>query len=363
MRDELGQQFLERAEVIDGALAALLSGHHVLIIGPPGTAKSMLADELCRRVEGARYFQWLLTKFTTPEELFGAVSLTALERDEYRRVTTQKLPEAHIAFLDEVFKASSSILNAILTLINERRFHNGRDVVEVPLIALFGASNELPEDDELQALYDRFLLRFVVRYLEEDFRFLKMLQARPPALRTTMSLDALHTAQRETAAVTIPDAVYRIIAELRRELMRVQLVSSDRRYRQALDVLRARAYLDGRDAVTDDDVAVLEHVLWRDPSEHAVVRDTIHRLLHGYIDEAHALLYQTRELRDYAHRQWDSHELRGRAVVEAHTKIRHILSKLDGILDGARAGGRPLAAVEAVRSEIESIQHEMLEAL
>ena len=120
IREELKQTFLERSDLIDGALAALLSSHHLLIIGPPGTAKSMLADELCRRIDGANYFQWLLTRFTTPEEIFGAVSLKALEQDDYRRVTTRKLPEAHIAFLDEIFKANSSILNAILTLINER---------------------------------------------------------------------------------------------------------------------------------------------------------------------------------------------------------------------------------------------------
>ena len=95
IREELKQTFLERADLIDGALAALLSSHHLLIIGPPGTAKSMLADELCRRVEGADYFQWLLTRFTTPEEIFGAVSLKALEQDDYRRVTTRKLPDAH----------------------------------------------------------------------------------------------------------------------------------------------------------------------------------------------------------------------------------------------------------------------------
>src|SRR5512136_862645 len=95
VREELGQLFLERSEVIDGALAALLAGQHILLVGPPGTAKSMLADELCRRIDGAQYFQWLLTKFTPPEELFGAVSLQALEHDEYRRVTTHKLPEAH----------------------------------------------------------------------------------------------------------------------------------------------------------------------------------------------------------------------------------------------------------------------------
>ena len=363
IREELQQLFLERTEVIDGALAALLGGHHVLIIGPPGTAKSMLADELCRRLDGATYFQWLLTKFTTPEELFGAVSLAALERDEYRRVTDLKLPEAHSAFLDEVFKANSSILNAVLTLMNERRFHNGRHVDGVPLITLFGASNELPEDDELQALYDRFLLRFVVSYIDEDFRFLKMLQARPPAARTTMSLQALRAAQAEASAVAIPDAIYRALAELRRELAKGQLVSSDRRYRQALDILRARAYLDGRERVVDDDLFVLEHVLWRDPTERSEVRSTIHRLLRGYVDEAKALLYQTRELRDYAHRQWESNELRGRAVVEAHTKIRHILAKVDSLIGDARGAGRPVDAVEAVRSEIESIQHEMLEAL
>src|SRR5215813_7331649 len=145
IREELQQLFLERTELIDGALAALLSAQHVLVIGPPGTAKSMLADEFCRRISSAAYFQWLLTKFTTPEELFGAVSLKALGADDYRRVTSNKLPEAHIAFLDEVFKASSSILNTILTLMHERRFHNGREVTAVPLLSLFGASNELPE--------------------------------------------------------------------------------------------------------------------------------------------------------------------------------------------------------------------------
>ena len=155
---ELDQTFVERSEVVEGALAALLAGQHLLLIGPPGTAKSMLADRICQRIEGAGYFQWLLTKFTTPEEVFGAVSLKALERDEYRRVTTNKLPEAHIAFLDEIFKASSSILNALLTLLNERCFDNGSERLRTPLVTLFGAANELPEEDELQAVYDLSLI-------------------------------------------------------------------------------------------------------------------------------------------------------------------------------------------------------------
>ena len=355
--------FLERGELIDASLAALLAGQHVLIIGPPGTAKSMLADEMCRRLVGASYFQWLLTKFTTPEELFGAVSLSSLEQDDYRRVTTHKLPEAHIAFLDEVFKASSSILNAILTVMNERRFYNGREVIQVPLVTLFGASNELPEEDELQALYDRFLVRHVVDYINEEFRFLKMLEAKPVSARTTLSLDELRKLQAQVAAVPVPAHIYRSLADLRGELRRKQIVASDRRYRQALPLLQAHALLTGRDQVSENDLFLLEHVLWRDPGERREVRATIHQLLRGYEEQVKELLFQTHELRDYARRQWENSDLRSRALVEAHTKIRHILNRVNGILEEARAVGRPLDTVEAVKNEIEAIQQKMLEIL
>jgi len=323
----------------------------------------MLADELCRRLEGASYFQWLLTKFSTPEELFGAVSLRALENDEYRRVTTHKLPEAHIAFLDEVFKANSSILNSILTLMNERRFHNGREPMDVPLVTLFGASNELPEEDELQALYDRFLLRFVVGYIADEFRFLRMLQSRPAPVRTTLTLAEMRALQEAARSVNIPQHIYRALTDIRRELGRKQIVASDRRYHQSVGLLQAHAVLAGRDAVTEDDLFFLEHALWHDPNERQEVRAVIHQLLRGYEEEAKALLYQTQELRDYASRQWDNNDLRSRAVVEAHTKIRNILAKLTTILEQARTVGRSLTTVEAVKDEIETIQQRMLETL
>jgi MoxR-like ATPase len=316
----------------------------------------MLADEICRRIEGAQSFHWLLTKFTTPEELFGAVSLKALERDEYRRVTTNKLPEAHVAFLDEVFKASSSILNALLLLLNERRFDNGRERIQVPLLTLFGAANELPEDDELQAVYDRFLVRFVVGYVVEDFRFLRMLRTDPAPARSTLRLDELASLAAAARQVEVPDAVLRSLLEIRRALAEREVVASDRRYRQSLSLLRALALLRGRARVGDDEVMFLEHVLWRDPAERAAVREVLGRLVHGHDEAVQELIYQGRELGEYAARAWDTAEQRARARIEAETKLRHILARLDELEREAQQAGRPLARADGARRELEAIR-------
>lgn len=363
LRDELKKLFVERDDIIDGSLAALLSAQNVLLIGPPGTAKSMLADEICGRIESARYFQWLLTRFTTPEELFGAVSLKALEQDDYRRVTTHKLPEAHIAFLDEIFKANSSILNSTLSIINERRFHNGTEIVHVPLLTLFGASNELPEDDELTALYDRFLLRFVVDYIGEDYRFLRMLKAQPPESRTRFSLDELHALQREVAGMAIPDHLYRALGDIRRELGKKQIIASDRRYRQSLDVIRAHAYLTGEDTPSDRSLVFLENMLWKEPNEKTEIRAVINEIVLGSEQEVQELLYQAREIEEYVKRPWETEDQRSQALIEGHTKLRNILSKVDHILERAGESRRSSARVEEMKDNIQNIQKRILESL
>ncbi len=365
VRAELRALFFERDEVIDGMLCALLARAHVLLIGPPGTAKSLLARELCERIDGARYFQWLLTKFTTPEEIFGAVSLKGLENDEFRRVTTGKLPEAHVAFLDEVFKASSSILNTLLTIMNERTFFNGRSPVEVPLITLIGASNELPgEEDELEALYDRFLVRYVVGYIKEDFRFLKMLQSGfdSPA-RSVLTFDDLLECQREAAAVTVPPHVLKLIARIRRDLAKKGLSVSDRRYKQSLDLLRAKAYLEGREAVDDEDLPFLENVLWREPEERQEVEAVVYQALHGYRDRARELLMQARELASYAKRRWESEEMAVKAHIEAQTKLKTILERMDALLDECRERGKPTAELEGMRAEVERIRKDIVDTI
>ena len=353
---ELDQIFIERSEAVEGALAALLAGQHVLLIGPPGTAKSMLADEICQRIEGANYFPWLLTKFTTPEEVFGAVSLRALEQDEYRRVTTRKLPEADIAFLDEIFKASSSILNALLTILNERRFDNGRERMQTPLRTLFGAANELPDEDELKAVYDRFLVRFVVEYIREDWRFLRMLRADGGTERTMLTPEDLDRLGQEAQRVEIPEATLGHIVELRQGLREKEVVASDRRYQQSLALLRALAFLRGKEAVGDDEVLFLEHVLWSDPAEQEVVRGVLRQVLHGHSEEIQELVIQARELKEYAGRGWKSMEEQTRALIEVETKLRRILERLEELAQEARESGRPTTHVDEAREEIQAMQ-------
>ena len=168
IESELAASLIERDEVIRASLVALLSRQRLVVLGTPGTGKSALVTELARRISplngaGLRSFAYLMTRFTTPEELFGPVSVSGLKRDEYVRITARKPVEAELVFLDEIFKASSAILNALLKIANERIFHNGAQETQVPLISLFGASNEMPQGNELEALWDRFLLRF--RYL------------------------------------------------------------------------------------------------------------------------------------------------------------------------------------------------------
>jgi len=272
LRAELVSRFPERETVVDGALCALLAGEHVLLLGPPGTAKSALVRALAQSVQG-RYFEHLLTKFSTPEELFGPISLKALENDAFTRVVAGKLPEAEVAFVDEVFKANSAILNSLLTLLNERVFHNSGPPTPCPLVSLFAASNELPEGKELEALFDRFLLRFEVSYLVRRSNLRTVLTAPKRAATAQPGLDvaALRAAQQEVAQLRVTDATVDALMDIRDGLKPEGVVASDRRWVKSLRLAQAAAYLAGATETTPEDLSFLVDSLWREPKDRAKV--------------------------------------------------------------------------------------------
>ncbi len=258
----LGHGLLEREAPVRLALLAALAGEHVLLIGPPGTAKSALARRLHSAFANTRYFERLLTRFSTPEELFGPLSLKALEDDRYERLTEGFLPTAGIAFLDEVFKANSAILNALLTLLNEREFDNGTQRFRTPLVCVVAASNEVPADDALHAFYDRFLLRVPVAPVGDgNFAALLALGVAPSGVAAPILPAEREAIAAATADVTLGDDFVDACTALRQWLAaHDEPAVSDRRWRQFVALARTAAASEGRAAVDRYDLWLAPYV-------------------------------------------------------------------------------------------------------
>lgn len=259
LEKELKDQYFEREDVVRGMMVAMIARGNVLVLGPPGTAKTDLAQCLCNQLHG-KFFSRLLTKVSAPEELFGPLSLKALENDEYRRVISGKLPEADVAVVDEIFKCNSAVLNTLLPILNERvYFDDSGQGKPIPLLLLVGLSNELPEggtDGELSALWDRFDLRYVVGYIRDERSFGAMLSLSGNKITTTISLAEVRQAQHQAATVKIADPVLQAQVKLWKELKQNGFMASDRRFRNSLRFLKAHAWLEGRQEVAEDDFEI-----------------------------------------------------------------------------------------------------------
>lgn len=283
----LGEGLVQRESLVGLVLVAVLAGENVLLLGPPGTAKSLLARRAALALREGHFFQVLLTRFTAPEELFGPVSLAALrEHDRFERRTAGYLPAAHLALIDEVFKAGPAILNTLLTLLNERLFFNGAGVEPAPLLALIGASNEVPEDEALEALYDRFTLRLVVEPVSGEAAFQALLQAprgeAPPALDPALPLrpEEWHSARAHTRGLPLSRGLSALLWRLRDSAPpEPRHTVSDRRWRRVADLVRAQAWLAGREEAGLLDVAPLAHTLWSHPEDRASARERVHQAL------------------------------------------------------------------------------------
>jgi MoxR-like ATPase len=270
----LESRFLEREELIRLLLLGLMSNENVLLIGPPGTAKSQLARAISQIFGSGQWFDYLLTRFTTPDELFGPVSLQKLKLDQYMRQTEGYLPSASFAFLDEIFKANSAILNALLSILNERVFFNGREKEHSPLLFLMAASNELPEENEqLAALYDRFLIRYEVGFLKHMSSYEQMFQLPSDPLPALLTLQDIETVRKSAEQVQIPETLIYMLYQLKIAMEAKQLTLSDRRWRKIGQSWKTSAALNGREIVNVWDTVYTPHMLWDFPENLQVLQE------------------------------------------------------------------------------------------
>ncbi|MGN7478240.1 AAA family ATPase [Solibacillus silvestris] len=291
IQQQLNESFYDREEEVQALLIAMLSRQHILFIGPAGTGKSVLSSMLGQIVDGSQYFQHLLTPFSTPEELFGVLSLKDLEQGIYKRNIMNMLPEAHFAFIDEIFKANSAILNSLLTLINERVYYNNGIPISSPLLTIVGSSNEYIEEGEgLEALFDRFLLRYEVNYIRGEETFISMLKDESDAEVLKMTMDELYDHQQNVARISISDAIFKVIAKIRQALHDEGIRPSDRRFKQSLSILKAKAYLAGRKEVIRADLNILANILWETVEQKNATKEIIHEVA---FDTVEAFIHRT----------------------------------------------------------------------
>lgn len=260
--DPMKRRFVGRDEVIDLIALAIVAGEHLFLFGPPGTAKSALIRQFATSVRG-RYFEYMLTRFSEPNEIFGPIDLAKLRDGRVVTVTDGMLPDAEFAFLDELFNANSAILNNLLTVLHERIYRRGLERHDLPLLSLFSASNHLPEDESLRALYDRFLLRCHVDNLPRA-SMPQLLTAgwaleRPVVAEGTVTADELRELSRRIFDVNLA-AVAERYADLAFRVRDLGIAFSDRRAVKVQKLIAASALLCGREAADASDLWVLRYV-------------------------------------------------------------------------------------------------------
>jgi MoxR-like ATPase len=350
LRATLTSLFHERENLIDGLLVALLSRNHVFLIGAPGTAKSAIARALASSC-AITYFYRLMTKTSLPEDLFGPIDLQAYERGEYRRVTTNRLPEADLVVLDEVGKTSSAALNLLLLAMNEREYEDGGTVRKIPLMSLIGTSNELLTGEESSAINDRFLLRFFVKPIQSDRAFITLLQHGPVAMPAPIITKAdLQQAQADVAQMPIPHDVIQMIARLRSELAAQGITASDRRWVQGVRVCQAAAWLAGRSHVALRDLMWYVHLLWQTPDQIRTLTLAIQKLVNPLAAKALEILDEGADVAAEADKANTT-----QASLEAVNKIKALLKQLDDLVATVPSAEQPEEIADA-RAKLRTYQ-------
>lgn len=283
---QLNANMHEREQILAITLLGAISGQNTFLYGPPGTAKSLISRRLACAFETSNYFECLMNRFTTPEEIFGPISIQELKADRYIRQIEGYLPTADFAFLDEIWKSSPAILNNLLTIINEHIFRNGNDRIDVPLKSLISASNEVPAENQgLDALYDRFILRLLVPPIQENENFNQLLNGKPSSEKLTISPELIISAKEleqwreQLHSVSLSNDTLLIIKYIRQELVdkfdELKVYVSDRRWQRSALLLKASAFCNGRKETNHSDIVLLKYCLWTTPENREAVENIV----------------------------------------------------------------------------------------
>lgn len=306
---EMNRGIYEKETEISLSLLAALAGESIILLGPPGVAKSMVARQLKTAFRDAQSFEYLMSRFSTPDEIFGPVSIQKLKTsDTYERAMEGYLPTADVVFLDEIWKAGPAIQNTLLTVINEKIFRNGNREMHLPLKLLVAASNELPAKGEgLEALWDRFVIRIESRpiKLEKNFRAM-LLESHADFSGSTGILghadfadfadfsDLKITAEEyaewaeKICKIGVKEEVLDAISAIRKSLRAVNvdeaaerrnIYVSDRRWKNIVRLLRTSAFMQDREEVDICDLLPIYHCLWQEPEERDAIRNIVIRAL------------------------------------------------------------------------------------
>ncbi len=300
----LNSGLYEKEEAIRLALLSAAAGESIFFLGPPGTAKSMISSRIHHAFkEGTKYFEYLMNEFSTPDEIFGSVKLKGLDEGIYEKNTNGYLPEANVAFLDEIWKSGPAILNTLLTIINEKKFRNGDKVEKVPLQVLLAASNELPKEKAgLEALYDRFIIRTMVNPVsmdnEESFFALceksgKELVVPENMKSNLLTIEEVQNWSEKINEAALTDNIKEVIMEIRRELEvknqeknreeKEKYYVSDRRLKKIIQLLKTSAFLCDREEVDLMDLQLITYCIWNTPKQREEVKSIVKEIVqeHG----------------------------------------------------------------------------------
>jgi len=280
-RGSLNTAFLEREEVIDGLLASVITKQNTFLFGLPGTGKSELVRAVSGGFEGSKYFGYLLSPTTDPSELFGPVAISKLLKDEYTRDVEGYLPSANIAFLDELFRGSSAVLNSLLTILNERTFNNGKEIMHTPIQSIVAATNSFPQEESLQAFCDRFLFRPTVEPLRKPTsRRLLDLWAlglkKRPVVKSGLTYKHLEELQESVSEIKITDEFLDKFSQVFDLLASRGITISDRRRVQILKFIKGWAIVQGDDTVYADHLhRSLVHIIYQNVDDISVIKEVL----------------------------------------------------------------------------------------